>query len=233
MKSDPLLTPPNSDQSDDDDVQATKDQQARIQRRQGAVPATAAEDDVDYADGDIPDDYVTRTLQSQPPLPPIQWKNILSEIQWVSFIVLTTTPLLAIYGMFTTQLQLKTFIWAVVYYFITGLGITAGECNVLVVLESFLGLGSLARCCTSRDEVSEFLPPTLSSNECSLSVQIHFFEFEYQIGGVWRNLKLFQFCHCPNVNRTIGEHELKTSRQLELQLSLSIRIYLFGLEFQF
>lgn len=129
VKSDPLLTPPTSDQSDDDDAQATKDQKARAQRRQGAVPASAAEDAVDYADSDIPDDYVTRTLQSQPPLPPIQWKNILSEIQWVSFIVLTTTPLLAIYGMFTTQLQLKTFIWAVVYYFITGLGITAGEFN--------------------------------------------------------------------------------------------------------
>lgn len=83
---------------------------------------------VDFPKEDLPaDDYVSRILQSQPPLPPIQWKNLLSEIQWVSAIALTITPILAIYGMFTTQLQLKTFIWAAIYYFITGLGITAGE----------------------------------------------------------------------------------------------------------
>jgi hypothetical protein len=50
----------------------------------------------------------------------------LDNIQWVSFIVLTVTPTLAIIGLFTTEWQLKTAIWSVVYYFITGLGITAG-----------------------------------------------------------------------------------------------------------
>lgn len=38
----------------------------------------------------------------------------------------TITPLLAVYGLVTSTWQLKTFIWAVVYYFATGLGITAG-----------------------------------------------------------------------------------------------------------
>lgn len=79
-----------------------------------------------FADGDIPDDYVTRTLEREPALPPVQMKNILSEIQWVSFIILTTTPLLGIYGMFTTPLLWKTLAWSIAYYFVTGLGITAG-----------------------------------------------------------------------------------------------------------
>ncbi len=67
-----------------------------------------------------------RTLQREPALPPIQWKNILSEIQWVSAIVLSVTPLLAIYGLATTSLNAKTFAWMVAYYFFSGLGITAG-----------------------------------------------------------------------------------------------------------
>ncbi|PWN24005.1 hypothetical protein BCV69DRAFT_243498 [Microstroma glucosiphilum] len=115
------LSPPASDASDDERV---------------AVPSTGGRkkvsnkwekaDGVKHADGAIPDDYVTRTLEREPPLPPIEWKNVLSEIQWVSATVLTVTPLLAIYGMFTTPLSWKTFIWSFIYYFFTGLGITAG-----------------------------------------------------------------------------------------------------------
>lgn len=82
----------------------------------------------DPVDLDIADDYVTRTLQREPALPPIKWKNILAEIQWVSFIVLTSTPILGVYGLFTTNLQAKTAAWAALYYLMTGLGITAGEC---------------------------------------------------------------------------------------------------------
>ncbi|PWN44028.1 putative stearoyl-CoA desaturase [Ceraceosorus guamensis] len=79
-----------------------------------------------HPDDDIPDDYVTRTLEREPALPPIQWKNLLSEIQWVSAIVLTTTPLLAVYGLCTTKMTWPTAIWSLIYYFWTGLGITAG-----------------------------------------------------------------------------------------------------------
>lgn len=79
-----------------------------------------------FADGDIPDDYVTRTLEREPALPPVEWKNVLNEIQWVSFIVLTSTPILAVYGVFTTHLTWKTLAWSIAYYFFSGLGITAG-----------------------------------------------------------------------------------------------------------
>ena len=53
--------------------------------------------------------------------------TLLDNIQWVSFLALTVTPTLAAIGLFTTPVQTKTFVWSVVYYFMTGLGITAGE----------------------------------------------------------------------------------------------------------
>lgn len=101
-----------------------------------------------FADGDIPDDYVTRTLEREPALPPVEWKNLLSEIQWVSGTILILTPLLGLYGIFTTPLSAKTFAWSVVYYFFSGLGITAGyhrlwahrSYNATKPLEYFLAL---------------------------------------------------------------------------------------------
>ncbi|PWN96938.1 putative stearoyl-CoA desaturase [Tilletiopsis washingtonensis] len=115
-----LRTPP-ADQLSPPQSEASEDEGVAVPSRGGKKASPRP-----HPDDDIPDDYVTRTLQREPALPPIQWKNILSEIQWVSFIILTSTPLLAVYGMCTTPLQLKTAVWAGVYYFFTGLGITAG-----------------------------------------------------------------------------------------------------------
>jgi len=53
-------------------------------------------------------------------------------LDWKHVIGLGVTPLLALYGLLTTQIQTKTLIWAIVYYFATGLGITAG--NVFIGL---------------------------------------------------------------------------------------------------
>ena len=50
----------------------------------------------------------------------------ITDINWVPVILLTTTPLLALYGIITVQLTAATLVWSVIYYFITGLGITAG-----------------------------------------------------------------------------------------------------------
>jgi stearoyl-CoA desaturase (delta-9 desaturase) len=44
----------------------------------------------------------------------------------VSFLALTVTPALTIYGLFNVKWNTYTAIWSVVYYFVTGLGITAG-----------------------------------------------------------------------------------------------------------
>ncbi|KAH7105195.1 hypothetical protein BKA62DRAFT_691981 [Auriculariales sp. MPI-PUGE-AT-0066] len=70
--------------------------------------------------------YVQHTLATTKELPPITWNNFYKEINWLSLSILTITPTIAIVGFFTTPLLLKTFIWSVIYYFITGLGITAG-----------------------------------------------------------------------------------------------------------
>ncbi|CAG8759362.1 36976_t:CDS:2, partial [Racocetra persica] len=57
---------------------------------------------------------------------PITWQNWYKHINWLHTSVLLSTPFIALYGFFTTDIQLKTLIWAIIYYFITGLGITAG-----------------------------------------------------------------------------------------------------------
>ncbi|KAG0019661.1 hypothetical protein BGZ82_011822 [Podila clonocystis] len=56
----------------------------------------------------------------------ITLKNWHKYVDWKHVIGLGLTPLIALYGLFTTEIQKKTAIWAIVYYFATGLGITAG-----------------------------------------------------------------------------------------------------------
>ena len=90
------------------------------------APSTKAAKEETPADINIPDNYVSYTLKNQKPAPPITLGNLLQNIQWISFLVLTVTPSLAIYGLFTVKLQWKTLVWSVIYYFITGLG----ECNL-------------------------------------------------------------------------------------------------------
>jgi len=48
------------------------------------------------------------------------------HLNWLHVVILTGVPLLGVYGAFTTPVNTKTAIWAVLYYFMTGLGITAG-----------------------------------------------------------------------------------------------------------
>lgn len=78
----------------------------------------------------------TKTEAMKPPLPktnmpplfdqPVTSKNWTKFVNWPQAILLTVTPLIALYGILTTELTQKTLIWTIVYYFITGLGITAG-----------------------------------------------------------------------------------------------------------
>jgi len=49
-----------------------------------------------------------------------------SNINWLHFVLLTTTPVLALYGLATTPIMWQTAVWMVLWYFCTGLGITAG-----------------------------------------------------------------------------------------------------------
>lgn len=100
-------------------------------------------------DGAHSADYVQKTLKREKPLPPITWRNWYREINIVSTLALTIVPILAIYGAFTTPLIIPTAIWAIAYYYYTGLGITAGyhrlwahrSYNASKPLQYFLALG--------------------------------------------------------------------------------------------
>jgi len=52
--------------------------------------------------------------------------NFHKFLDWKHVLGLGLTPLIAIYGLLTTEIQTKTLIWSIIYYFATGLGITAG-----------------------------------------------------------------------------------------------------------
>ncbi|ORX70054.1 hypothetical protein DL89DRAFT_267283 [Linderina pennispora] len=57
---------------------------------------------------------------------PPETRPLLQRIHWVHVTLLLSTPLLALYGAMTTDLQTKTLVLMVVVYLISGLGITAG-----------------------------------------------------------------------------------------------------------
>ena len=56
-------------------------------------------------------------------------RPLLARLDWIHVPLLTVTPLLALYGIATVPLRWQTAVWSVVYYFLTGLGITAGACR--------------------------------------------------------------------------------------------------------
>ncbi|KAI8388844.1 stearoyl-CoA desaturase [Radiomyces spectabilis] len=65
---------------------------------------------------------------NMPPLfdEPTTLTNFHKHVNWPQSILLLSTPLIGLYGAFTTELKTKTLIFSIIYYFVTGLGITAG-----------------------------------------------------------------------------------------------------------
>lgn len=94
----------------------------------GSAPKRATKDIAEEIPSDlnIPDNYVQHTLTSQKPLPPFAWKNFRDELNWLSVVILTATPVIGLIGAMFTPLRWETFLFSVFYYFVTGLGITAG-----------------------------------------------------------------------------------------------------------
>lgn len=83
------------------------------------------------ADIDIPDNYVQYTLKNTKARPPVTWSNFLTELDYVNVAVLTITPGIAIWGLVSgVPLRWQTALFAVFYYYVTGLGITAGALYV-------------------------------------------------------------------------------------------------------
>ncbi|KAG8905501.1 hypothetical protein FRB99_008846 [Tulasnella sp. 403] len=77
-------------------------------------------------DINIPDNYVQHTLATTKALPPITLNNLLSNVNWTNVIILGSTTVLSIWGAFTTSLAFKTAVFSIFWYYVTGLGITAG-----------------------------------------------------------------------------------------------------------
>ncbi|KAJ7599284.1 delta 9-fatty acid desaturase [Mycena floridula] len=72
------------------------------------------------------DNYVQHTVASSKPLPPVSFKTLHKDINYVSCSVIVFLPILSFIGACNTHLQTKTLVWSIAYYFATGLGITAG-----------------------------------------------------------------------------------------------------------
>ena len=57
---------------------------------------------------------------------PWTFSNWHQHINWLNTTIIVGTPLIGIYGLLTTKLTTPTLIWAIIYYFLTGFGITVG-----------------------------------------------------------------------------------------------------------
>lgn len=93
-------------------------------KNRSSPPSTLskAKDSTTPVDVDIPDNYVSWTLKNQKALPPVQWNNIFTELNWLNVAILTIHPLVTLYAILYVPLQTKTFFFSVFYYFVTGLG---------------------------------------------------------------------------------------------------------------
>ena len=58
---------------------------------------------------------------------PMTWSNWHKHINWINTYFIVVVPLIGLISSYWVPLKLSTAIFAVVYYFNTGLGITAGE----------------------------------------------------------------------------------------------------------
>ncbi len=81
----------------------------------------------------LDDNYVRNVLAKERPLPPITLKNWYKEINVISTLALTLVPMMAFYGAATVEVNTKTVIWSIIYYYFSGLGITAGTLLLNVV----------------------------------------------------------------------------------------------------
>lgn len=72
----------------------------------------------------VPENYVDHVLRKTKPLPPITRKNWYREINWLFASILISTPIMGLVGACITPLRRETLIWSIVYYYLTGLGMS-------------------------------------------------------------------------------------------------------------
>jgi stearoyl-CoA desaturase (Delta-9 desaturase) len=57
---------------------------------------------------------------------PITTANWYNHVNWLNIALIVFVPIYGMIQAYWTPLQWKTAVWAIMYYFMTGLGITAG-----------------------------------------------------------------------------------------------------------
>jgi stearoyl-CoA desaturase (delta-9 desaturase) len=55
-----------------------------------------------------------------------RFQDLIHKIDWYHFTIISFTTFLTVYTIFNIHLCWYTFVWCVIYYFFTGLGVTAG-----------------------------------------------------------------------------------------------------------
>ncbi|KAF7317096.1 Delta-9 fatty acid desaturase protein [Mycena chlorophos] len=70
--------------------------------------------------------YYDYSLSIRKELPPITWKNLLWNLDWLNVFILSGVPAMTVLGCLVAPLRWETFWFSVFYYYVTGLGITAG-----------------------------------------------------------------------------------------------------------
>jgi len=95
-------------------------------RGPATLQATKMEEIVARSDVDIPDNYVEHTIRTVKPLPPLSWSNFHTELNWLNVAIICVMPVLGLLAACYTPLLWKTFFFSIFYYFVTGMGITAG-----------------------------------------------------------------------------------------------------------
>jgi stearoyl-CoA desaturase (delta-9 desaturase) len=58
---------------------------------------------------------------------PMTWSNIHKHIDWLNTIFIIIIPMIGFVSTYWVPLQWKTAVFSIIYYFNTGLGITAGQ----------------------------------------------------------------------------------------------------------
>ena len=82
-----------------------------------------ARDDKDQKSGTAATS-INKSIFHDSPNPSAPW---VQQINWLNVTLIVLIPLYGCVQAYWVPLQTKTAVWAVVYYFMTGLGITAGE----------------------------------------------------------------------------------------------------------
>ncbi|KIJ61753.1 hypothetical protein HYDPIDRAFT_115572 [Hydnomerulius pinastri MD-312] len=78
-------------------------------------------------DNEPSESYISYVLRHENLRPPVAWNNWWRELHWGRFTLMIIMPLYTFIAAYYTPLQRETAVWMVAFYFLSGMGITAGH----------------------------------------------------------------------------------------------------------